>query len=313
VEIRDVDWGAVFADTDAAAAREIYSAQFRLEGLRILRVVFAAETPDRVGARAPEPEDDWTTVLVPDVDVWVAWGGRVQRRPPVVYLPPSARDRRDEIGRDNLVDRDRRDRGYERDEEKEPEGGETRSGDKEEDRQPDRRAERRKEGKDSGGIRLPGKKSDDDDDDDEDRLLPGALAGVAAIGALAAFGGTIGYAGSVDKAPIGLMAGRVGRRGGALFHVAVNQQVFGKASGPENLSFGVTGFMDLFRSPIQPSVGVGMRITEEGTETTRTLPSLALGLVANTDYVVFLAAYDVEAGDVRFGVGLNIRAILAAD
>jgi hypothetical protein len=314
VEVRDIAWDALFVDTDSASARQIFSSGFRLKNLRILRVVF---TTDRAGlrySRADMPEDDWTTVVVPDVDVWVAWGGRTRWRPPVTLLSPADRDRRDEIGRGDLLDRDRTaDRGYDRADEQQDDEPD-RASESSDDESGERKTSRRKRKGDRGGFSLPGKKkSDDDDDDEEDRLLPGALAGAAAIGALAAFGGTIGYYGSFDHAPIGLMAGRVEPRGGVLFHVAVNRQVFGKAAGPENLSIGVTGFVDVFRSRIQPAIGLGMRITEEGTETTRTLATIAPGIVANFDLAIVHVAYDVESNDVRFGFGINIRAILASD
>ncbi len=312
IEIRDVDWDNVFVDMDSARTRQIFSAGFTLADLRILRVVFNTEAPDTAERLEAPPEEEWTTVIVPDVDVWVALGGRRRWRPPVTVLAPTDRERRGETGRGDLVDKDRRDRGYDR--------GDEQDTDEEadaDDREPERseRTSRRKKGSgDRGGVSLPGKKkSNDDNDDDEDRLLPGALAGVAAIGALAAFGGTLGYTGNIDKAPIGLMAGRVEPRGGVLFHVAVNRQVFGKARGPENLLIGVTGFMNVFRSPVQPLIGIGLRITEEGTATTRTLPTVSVGVAANLGQVLMFTAYDIEARNARVGFGVNFRAILADD
>ncbi len=299
VDIQDVSWDNVFADAGEEETREIFEAGFTLHDLRIVRVVFATE---HARTRNEDWDDDRTTVWVPDVDVWVGVSGRPRWRPPVTIITKATRDRRDEIGREDLVERERPDRGYDRAE-----------GDKDDDAssdgdRSDRRKARRKGGKDADAFipRKGGKKNDDDDD--EDRLLPAALAGLAVVGGLAVLGGTFGYYGSLETAPIGLMAGRVEQRGGVLFHVAINRQVFGKEPGPENLIFGITGFRGPARSPVQPAVGLGLRITEEGTESTRTLLNVSVGAVANLDYLVVHLAYDFEAQDLRFGVGINLRA-----
>ena len=314
VEIRDVEWDSVFSDVSGERARELFRTGFRLEDLRILRVVFDVEAPSRAERVSRRRGEDWTTVCVPDVDIWVSWGTRRRWRPPITHITRSARDRRDEIGRGNLVERERPERGYDRPSDTDVRPGETTTDepatDEADEGSEDRRASRRKGGSSGrGGIPIPGGgKDDDDDDDDDDRLLPAALAGAAIVGGLAVLGGTFGYLGSYGKAPLGLFAGRVRPNGGVLLHVAVNRQVFGKTRGPENLVAGVTGFMDLFHAPVQPSIGLGLRITEEGTETTRTHPSLAIGVVGNLDQLILHLAYDVESHDVRFGIGVNLKA-----
>jgi hypothetical protein len=313
VEIRDVEWGSVFSDVSEDKARELFRTGFRLEDLQILRVVFDTEAPSHVEREPRRRGEGWTTVCVPDVDIWVSWGTRRRWRPPITHITRSTRDRRDEIGRGDLVERQRPERGYDR-----PSGTDVRTGetttdepatDEADDNSEERRAARRKGGSSGqGAIPIPRSGKDDDDDDDDDRLLPAALAGAAIVGGLAVLGGTFGYFGSYGKAPLGLMAGRVRPNGGVLLHVAVNRQVFGKTRGPENLVAGITGFMDVFHAPVQPSVSLGLRITEEGTETTRTHPSLAVGLVGNLDQLILHLAYDVESHDVRFGIGVNLKA-----
>jgi predicted ribosomally synthesized peptide with SipW-like signal peptide len=169
----------------------------------------------------------------------------------------------------------------------------------------------RAESGDEGGVDLGdlfSSKKKDDDDDDEDRLLPAAVAGALAVGGLAVLGGTFGYFSSVSKAPIGLMAGYVQPRSGILLQVAVNEQVFGKAEGPENLVASISSFYDLFHAPIQPAVGLGVRATEEGTETAVVKPSISFGFVGNFGKIVLLAGYDVTTPDFRFGIGVNFRA-----
>lgn len=147
----------------------------------------------------------------------------------------------------------------------------------------------------------------DEDDDDEDRLYPAAIAGAAAVVGLAVAGGTIGVYGSVDKAPIGLMAGFVRDHGGALIHVSINEQVFGKAEGPENLIAGITGFYDIFSAPVAPAFGVGVRATEEGTDGVAYRPTASFGFVGVFNRVVLVAAYDVVTPDMRVGIGVNFR------
>ncbi|MDX1429783.1 MAG: hypothetical protein R3282_05825, partial [Rhodothermales bacterium] len=329
VDTNAADWDSVFVDTGAADARAIFSSSFRLGEPRILRIVFSIENsePDRMSRRDrryPPSGPPERTVCIPDVDVWISWrSGRARWAPPRSAVTKATRDRRGEIGRTGLVDRTRTDRGYDRPADGETvarspgedEGGEaTRpAGDSEGqtgDATTSRRGRDRRTGRSGdtgiGDIILP-KGDDDDDDDDEDRLYPAALAGAAAVGGIAIFGGTIGYFGSASKAPIGLMSGYVESRGGFLLQVAVNKQVFGKADGPENLVAGVTGFFDAFRSPIQPAIGLGARFTEEGTDDVKSEPSISVGLVGNFGQLVVLAGYDVTTPDFRFGVAVNLR------
>jgi len=147
----------------------------------------------------------------------------------------------------------------------------------------------------------------DDDDDDEDSLYPAAIAGVIAIGALAIVGGTIGYYGSPEMAPIGLMSGYVEADMGILFQIAINKQVFGKAEGSENLMVGLTGFYNAFNSPFQPAIGAGALFTEEGSDGVTWQPSVMVGIVGNFGRIVLLTGYDVITPDFRFGIGVNLR------
>ncbi len=321
VDISNARWDSVFVDTGAEDTRALFATGFRLGTPRILRVVFAVEEtePERYRAddrRYPPTAPPERTVCIPDIDIWISWrDGRRRWAPPPGAIGKATRDRRDEIGRTGLVDRTRVDRGYDRPpreatSEGEPEAGGDERTSGENDTEKDDKAssgrDRRTGRSGDGGIGDFIKPKNDDDDDDEDRLYPAALAGVAAVGGIAIFGGTVGYFGTY-KAPIGLMSGYVQPDGGFLLQVAINRQVFGRASGPENLVAGVTAFYDAFRSPIQPAIGLGARFTEEGTEDVRHEPSVSVGLVGNFGPWLVLAAYDFTVTDFRFGVAFNLR------
>ncbi|MBT8401763.1 MAG: hypothetical protein KJO98_14890 [Rhodothermia bacterium] len=322
VDISNTRWDSVFVETGAEDARAIFRSGFRLGTPRILRVVFGVEQNDESmrasQRRYPPTAPPERTVCIPDIDIWISWrDGRRRWAPPPGAISKATSDRRNEIGRTGLVDRTRVDRGYDR-----PardaiaegtrgtdEDGES-AGDSDSD-SPDKassgrdRRTGRSGGDGIGDLIKP--KNDDDDDDDDDRLYPAALAGAAAVGGIAIFGGTVGYFGSGSKAPIGLMSGYVEPNGGFLLQVAINEQVFGRARGPENLIAGVTGFYDAFRSPLQPAIGIGARFTEEGTDEVRSEPSVSFGLVGNFGPWLVLAAYDVTTPDFRFGVAINFR------
>ncbi len=307
VEIRDVSWDSLFTDIDESAVTRLRQMKFALEAPRILRVVFAIPPagPERRPYVGPE-----RTECIPDVGVWISIRGGHRWPSPPRAVTRADRERRGEMARGGLVERGGHDRGYDRDRARgEGDKRETTRGDQEDEGDKAsgraRDSERTRKG-DPKSIPLP-KSNDDDDDDDDDRFLPAALAGAAAVGGLAVLAGTGGYFGSLDKAPMGLMSGYVEPRGGMLLHVAINRQVLGAAKGPENLIVGFTGFYDAFGSPIQPSLSLGVRLTEEDTESQRTEPSVAAGIVGNFGELVVLAGYDFFAPDVRIGIAYNFR------
>ena len=127
-----------------------------------------------------------------------------------------------------------------------------------------------------------------------------------AVGAVAIIGGTVGYYGG-PATPIGLSSGYVNRRGGILANVAFNEQVFGKKEGSETLIVGTTVFYNVFKSPIQPAIGLGALMTEEGTDGVRWKTNVSLGVAANLGRFVLLGLYDVTEGDFRFGAAINLR------
>lgn len=311
VEIRGVSWNSLFTDVDESARDQLRGLEFTLEAPRILRIVFAVppEAARRPGRRGPYVGPD-RTECIPDVGVWISIRGGHRWPSPPRRATRAERERRGEMARGGLVDRTGHDRGYDRDRARDPgDSGRTTRGDEDGDGEQASGRERTTDGKRNSepkSIKLP-KKKDNDDDDDDDRLFPAAIAGAAAVGTLAYLAGTGGYFGSVDKAPMGLMSGYVERRGGVLLHVAINPQVFGSVDGPENLIAGFTGFYDVFQSPVQPSLSVGVRITEEDSETATTKPSVAAGVVGNFGEVVVLAGYDFFSPDVRIGVAYNFR------
>ncbi len=323
VEITNTQWDSVFVEKRAEDARAIFRSGFRLGTPRIVRIVFAVEKDnERTAAsqrRYPPTAPPERTVCIPDIDIWISWrDGRRRWVPPPGAINRATRDRRDEVGRTGLVDRTRVDRGYDRpardvisqDGDRDTEADDRTSGESDDDQADKSSSGRERSAGRSGGNGIGDlikPKNDDDDDDDEDRLYPAALAGVAAVGGIAIFGGTVGYFGSASKAPIGLMSGYVEPKGGFLLQVAVNRQVFGRASGPENLIAGVTGFYDAFGSPLQPAIGIGARLTEEGTMTVRNEPSVSFGLIGNFGAWLVLAAYDVTTPDFRFGIAINFR------
>jgi len=307
IDIEDVNWSSIFVDVGEEGAREIFKSGFRLSSPRIVRAIFTTESTDDalVASREEEfPSYDPLdrTVFIPDIDIWIDWSvGRDRWIPPPGAVRKTGRAIPREMGRTRLAGRRTTDRGNDRpetdDSDSRQNGDESESG-------RDRTAER------GGGIdvgKLFSPKNNDDDDDDEDRLYPAALAGLAMVGGLAVLGGTIGFFSSTGEAPIGLMSGYVEPNWGALLHVSINEQVFGNKRGPENLIAGVTGFYNVFNSQIQPAIGIGGRITEEGTDELIWKPSLSIGLVGNFGQFVLLAGYDMTTPDFRLGLGINLR------
>lgn len=328
IDITDVAWNSVFVDVDEEEARRIFESDFRLSTPRIVRAVFATEPPDEYQIAAtqgaiPSIDPFGRTVFIPDIDIWIGWrDGRGRWAPPPGTVRKTGRDGPREMGRARLAGRTRVDRGYDR---SKP-GGTERSptetpnetalednsradaSDSRQDGDTSQKGRDATAGRD-GDIDLGDlfKSKNNDDDNEKDRLLPGALAGMVAIGGLAVLGGTIGYFGSASKAPIGLMSGYVESDGGLLLQVAINRQVFGKEKGSENLIASLTGFYNVFDSRIQPAIGIGTRITEEGTDEVVFEPSVSIGVVGNFGQFVLLVGYDVTTPDFRFGIAVNLR------
>jgi hypothetical protein len=273
LDITGGTWDSVFVNTDTKETLRIFERGFRLSSPRILRIVFVSGR-DEVGSNAIDARDrqrvsdENRTVFVPDLDLWFAFHRVAEKND----------------GRTGFAPRG--------------DGGRRVDG--------DTQAHRSGSEKNRRGKSNDANADDDDDDDGDDRLYPAAIAGVVAVGAVAVAGGTVGYYGST-AAPIGLMSGFVHRRGGALLHVAINKQVFGKASGPENLSAGITGFYDVFGLPIQPAVGLGVTATEEGVGGYATSATVSLGVVGNFGPLVVLAGYDVLTPGFRVGTAVNFR------
>lgn len=317
IDALDLGWESIFSGVQAAAAKQIFENGFELADPRIARVTFVTRTrsdwvaenstgsadadaaePDTVdtetfeadtletGAVGTRASNENTTYdlsepneFMADLDLWIAirndaWSWR-----------PSDNDIR-------IV-------------EQTPRRGMGRSSSNDERRSPHDRDDA--ESLSSTDHDRPSRGGKADRDDDEDRLLPTAILGVAAVGGVAILGGTIGYFGSASTAPIGVMSGYVQKEGGFLLQVAVNRQVFGRASGPENMIVSITSFYDTFDFPIAPAVGLGARITEEGTNGVTWKPNVSFGLAGRIGPIVLLAGYDVTTPDFRFGTAINFR------
>lgn len=284
-QLVDVSWDGFFVDTDADRARAIIKQGMTLANATILRIAFA-EYPDgrrRRGLRRRRPLR--STVFVPDVDIWIRIF--VRRDPNFVRVPRGTYGpRRNEDGQ-----------------------GRSASGSRPTTREPGddeettaNASDRKRTGRGSG-VRIP--KTDDDDDDD--RLWPAAIAGVAAVGAVAVVGGTVGYFGNVEKAPIGLSSGYVTQSYGVLLSAAINGAVLGMDDDPENFIGQVTGFYDAFGAAVQPAIGVGVRVTEEETDGLDVRPSVMLGAAARLGHSVAFAGYDVESRGLQIGLAYSFR------
>lgn len=298
-----LDWASLFEDAGPDRARSFFRTGFELRNLRVLSVAFAAY--DEEGSRpvtvTPHPRPPSRTgVYVPDPDVWIIITGRNRRPPDISGLPE--RPRGDALGR-GRVGSPRRSRGESRGEatgeaaepDADRQGAERRGG----------RSEEAGEAVARGSRRSGGKKDDEEDDDDTD-LLPAAVAGAAAIGLVAFAGGTIGYYGDIDRAPIGLGSGFIRPRGGMLIRVAVNQAVLGAGDGPERLAANLFGFYRIFEAPVQPALSVGVWAEENGDDIEVT-PALSLGAVGLLGPVLLQGGYDLGAGTLQFGVAYNFR------
>lgn len=318
VDITDVSWDRIFVDTDAEMAKRIFDDGFRLSEPKIVRAIFALKAPgyDQFADAGEEHggdirQDDRVeeAVFIPDVDIWIDWStGRSYWNPPPGSVRKTGPTGREDIGRSGLSGgRGGVTRGGGRDGSgSDDDRGDSADGDDERSASANDRDDRSSgDGIDIGGI-LDAAGSGDDDDDEKDRLYPAALAGVAAIGGLAVLGGTVGYYGG-SETPFGLMAGYVEPDGGLLLQAAINAEVFGKKKGPEYMVVSVTSFYNVFKSPIQPALGLGAMITEDGSDELRWTPNVSVGLAGNFGQIIVLGAYDVTEGEFRVGMAINFR------
>jgi len=150
-----------------------------------------------------------------------------------------------------------------------------------------------------------GSKADDDEEEDDDHtsLRAPAFGAVLVVGMLAYAGGTVGLYGRGDT-PFGLAAGYTRPGGGFQLHAAVNGAVIGDEAG-QRLTLKALGFYDVFSSPFQPAIGLGVQIHPQ--RENDVLPSASIGLAGNFGPVVLLGGFDVVQGTPEVGVTYNFR------
>ena len=131
---------------------------------------------------------------------------------------------------------------------------------------------------------------------------------MAALALVGVAGGTVGYYGNTEYAPIGLMAGYVQPQGGVMLQVGINSAVVEQSeSKTEHFLGKVMGFYDLFSSPIQPALGFGVLVSEdngnfdyEGIAT--------VGLAGNFGSAILIGGYEVITGSFELGLAMNFKA-----
>ncbi len=300
MEVNTLGWDTVFPGVPDSTAQSYFASSFELGNPRIVNMTFVyfGEEPvltrssrPQAGSRRPRRQ----TVYGPSVDVIIDIPIYISRPPR--YVGDASRTR-------------------------EPRGERTGRGaapDDEEPRSREDRRNRRPADEEQGGDEAGGaieditsgrsrKKDDDDDDDDDDELLPVALAGAAAVAIVAVAGGTVGYYGNTKFAPIGLSAGYVQPEGGFLLQVAVNEAVINRSTVENEHIIGrLVSFYDVFKSPVQPMVGLGAMMTELNGDRDFEF-SASVGLVGNFGPLIVLGGYDVTAGGVDLGVAYNFKA-----
>ena len=105
-----------------------------------------------------------------------------------------------------------------------------------------------------------------------------------------------------------MTSGFVGRNGGILLQVAVNEAVLGAGEGPEEMFGSVTLFRSIApRLFVQPALGAGFRATERGDSVDLAL-TFSAGAAANLGPVVLLGLYDLTTSSFEVGVAFNFRA-----
>lgn len=298
-EVENLAYDTVFLDTPAEVARRYFEARFELRNLRVNRIAFASygeelpRAPDLTRKEPPrsDPPRSYPPRSVYEPRVGVSIGWRIGPRPYYVDGPRrTERPRGDAVGRTAedgerhaAPERGERTGAEERDDDRARDGAVARTG----------KSERSRKGK-----------KKDDDDEDEDTLVPASVVALAAVGAVAVAGGTVGYHGT-GRTPLGLTAGWARPGGGALLQASVNDAVLG-AEGTQHLEGKLLGFVDAFDAPVQPAVGLGALATAEGNETT-VEPGLMLGAVGNLGRVLVIGGYDVLRQAPEFGVAVNFR------
>ena len=125
---------------------------------------------------------------------------------------------------------------------------------------------------------------------------------------LAFVGGTIGYYGNGQETPIGLTSGYVVRNGGLLLQVAINGAVIASGDEPGKLTAKMMGFYDVFNTPIQPALGIGVLAEERGDEIDLS-PRFSVGAVANLGPVVLYGGYDLVVEGVEISMAINFRSL----
>lgn len=304
-EVAELAYDAVFLDTPVDSARQYVEHGFTLRDLAVNQIAFAsfADRPPRSEPEVAQDEPPTPprprpprSVYAPRTGIFIGW-----RIGPDPYYVGPGRTRRPEQPRGESVGRstaetDRREqpaRGERTGEETTSEGESTRG-------DPSGRA---KQGERSGKSGDRGT-SDSDEDEDDDSLLPASVAALAAVGAAAIIGGTVGVHGT-GRTPLGFVAGRVTPRGGGLLQASINPAVLG-ADGRQHLEAKLVGFYDVFEAPVQPAVGLGAMATAEGDDT-EVEPSVSLGVVGNFGRVVVMGGYDVGQGTPEFGLAINFK------
>lgn len=310
-------WDEVFEGMDAGAARAAFASGFTLTGLDILSVQF-----ETVPARQLAQEVQVTrrprrrrARYTPDTQIWIGWnlGGGGRRSGTRVGRGNTGP--RTEIGRSADSGRDRQTRGG-----RDATAGETTAGSTGETRTDapssgtsTRRGDRASaddtktngnEGERSGkrGSFIP---KSTDDDKDRDFLGP-ALGAAAAIGALAYFGGTVGYYGYPAEAPIGLEAGRISDRGGALIHAAVGGGILSGGQ-DERFVVGVSGVFTPLIKGLHPVLGIDVWLSETG-DTINAVPIVTAGiLVRSSAGVSIQLGADLSEMRPRVGLAYSFR------
>lgn len=300
VEMQNLAWADVFEDTDANTAKSYFLKGFQLANLQIAAISFvffedeatiAESDPEFGRPRRPIRR----TIYKPGVSIWIDFPVYVRRPPPRVAVVRDddriTQPRGDRVGRGSDIDEDR-------------DNSDRRDADRREDRDADEEDK-------SGGLEdlFSGKKKkDDDDEEDEGELLPAAVAGAAAVVAVAFIGGTVGYYGNTREAPIGLMTGYVQPEGGVMLQVAVNEALLQKSkTSEEHLIARVVSFVNAFKAPIQPALGLGVHVSQANNEVEYTF-SVSPGLAGNFGPLVLLGGYDITSGGVDIGMAYNFRA-----
>ena len=331
-EVNSLSWDTVFPGIPDSTARSYFETGFELANPTLVSVTFAYFDDESTLARSRGPQvrprrPSRRTVYGPAIDIYIDFPIFIstRSRAPRATDGTRAREPRGErIGRGGAAtDDDRRSSGDRTRrtqpvdvEDQNSSGTRTRTdqGSDEDRRTSSDRTRRTGDAEEDdetvGDILSRGtkKKDEDDDEDDDDDLVPVAIAGAAAVAAVAVAGGTIGYYGNASNTPIGLMAGFAQEEGGFLLQAAINDAVIQRSeSREEHFLARVVGFVNVFDSPIQPALGLGLMASELNGDFEYDF-SASIGLVGNLGDVILLGGYDVAAGGVDFGIAFNFKA-----